>query len=465
MTAGRLTAMAIALALIAAACGGDDAVTTTTADAATTTTAATSTTGAPVAGPLDGLASMSVEDPLLGSGFNEMGWANDAHTALVTTMPVDGPGGTGVIQITALSGEPATTGLDESHRLLSVAVLDYSGDTAPAAIVLYSLAGTVWEATIPIVSTDLLTLLEGTTDYAAVAPDGPVTLGGVLVSFDWAGGIADFVIDVVVQETPPTADPVYSGQLGCTHDGASLECVTLSDDGVLRPGDEGEDVEALQQHLEELGYFSGAVDGKYGPVTRAAVRAFQRDFWLTRDGKAGPETLTLIDDLISGDSDLILIDLDQIGPIAFTTPRNDVIRPTANPSVYQGALVNLLGQPDDYDAYVDGCDGEDWVKASWGAFTAILTTRDGPMQLDGWEITDLGALDSRFRIGGGIRPTWRWSDFEDAGAGYDPGYGEFFYMFALNYNNGRFVAAQGATPSANAVIRGFGTGTGAFVSC
>jgi len=160
-----------------------------------------------------------------------------------------------------------------------------------------------------------------------------------------------------------------------------------------------------------------------------------------------------------------LIDKDQIGPIAFGTLQNDVIRTTANPAIHLGALVDLLGQPDGYAAYVDGCDGEDWIKASWGPFTAILTTRDGAMQLDGWEITDLGNLPTDFRIGGGIRPTWRWSDFAAAGAAYSPDYGEFFNMLDLEYNNGRFAAPQGATPASNAVITGFGTGTGAFVSC
>jgi hypothetical protein len=464
MAGGRLRVGLVATALVAAACGGGTETTATSAGATTTGGSTTTTTSAPAASPLDPLVSMPVEDALLGSGFNEMEWGNDVHTVLFTPAPVDGPGGSGVLTLMPLAVEPPTTGIGDDQMLLMAAVLDYSGDIAPAGIVLYTLAGSVWEATIPIVSYDILAVLEGTTDYAAVAPASPVVVGGLLVSFDWSGTVATFTIDVVVQ-LPTTPDPVYSGQLECTHDGTTLDCGTLSDDGVLRQGDEGDAVEALQQALTDLGYLEGPIDGKYGPGTESAVRSFQTDFWLTVDGRAGPNTLSLIDDLLSGVSDLILINDEGIGEIEFTTLQNAVIRETANPNIYQGALVNLLGQPDDYDTYVSGCDAASWVEASWGAFTAILTTRDGPMQLDGWKITDLGNLDSRFRIGGGIRPTWRWSAFEAAGAGYDPTYGEFFYMFDLNYNNGRFVEMQGANPSAAAVIRGFGTGTGAFVSC
>ena len=450
MLAGRLRSLLLVGVLIAGACGDDSGGITTTSTVPTTTSAAVTTTTALAIGPLDRLEGIAVEDPCYDSGFQMFELLEDGALRVV----VDG----GTVVLRKLEGVDAS-GLG-AERILVTTECGDPDDGIALGFAMYTLAGSAWEATITVAEPDLRTVLEGTTDYAAAGLSGPVKVVPTLVSFAWSGA-AEFVVDV---EAIGGAD-TYVGQLGCTHDGTTLECTTLSDDRVLRPGDEGEEVEALQQALEELGYLDGPIDGKYGPGTEAAVRAFQRDFWLTRDGKAGPETRALIDDLLSGDSDLILIDRDQIGPIDFTTPQNDVIRPTANPSIYQGALVNLFGQPDDYETYVSGCDAASWIEASWGAFTAILTTRDGPMQLDGWKITELGALDSRFRIGGGIRPTWRWSDFEAAGAGYDPTYGEFFYMLDLEYNNGRFVSGQGATPSANAVIRGFGTGTGAFVSC
>ena len=67
-----------------------------------------------------------------------------------------------------------------------------------------------------------------------------------------------------------------------------------ADDGVLRPGDEGDNVKVLQQKLVNLGY-KLKVDGKYGEKTTNAVRRFQKANDLKEDGKAGPTTLTMID--------------------------------------------------------------------------------------------------------------------------------------------------------------------------
>jgi peptidoglycan hydrolase-like protein with peptidoglycan-binding domain len=59
---------------------------------------------------------------------------------------------------------------------------------------------------------------------------------------------------------------------------------------LLRVGSYGEAVQALQLRLKELGYFSGTGTGYYGPVTRAAVIAFQQANGLGADGIAGPIT-------------------------------------------------------------------------------------------------------------------------------------------------------------------------------
>jgi peptidoglycan hydrolase-like protein with peptidoglycan-binding domain len=49
-------------------------------------------------------------------------------------------------------------------------------------------------------------------------------------------------------------------------------------------------VRQLQQRLTALGYFNGPVTGFYGPLTRAAVKAFQQAAGLTADGVWGPKT-------------------------------------------------------------------------------------------------------------------------------------------------------------------------------
>ncbi|PSL45751.1 putative peptidoglycan binding protein [Salsuginibacillus halophilus] len=61
---------------------------------------------------------------------------------------------------------------------------------------------------------------------------------------------------------------------------------------VLTEGTESSDVETLQHHLKDEGYFTyHTATGYYGTITTRAVREFQRDHNLTVDGIAGPETL------------------------------------------------------------------------------------------------------------------------------------------------------------------------------
>lgn len=66
-------------------------------------------------------------------------------------------------------------------------------------------------------------------------------------------------------------------------------------DVVLANREEGTDVDVTsvkgqQQVLKDLGYDVGAIDGALGPITEAAVMAFQRDTGLNPDGKIGPLT-------------------------------------------------------------------------------------------------------------------------------------------------------------------------------
>ena len=61
----------------------------------------------------------------------------------------------------------------------------------------------------------------------------------------------------------------------------------------MREGEEGTAVKNLQYTLYELGYYDGAIDGKYGQTTADAVRAFQIQNNITPvDGVAGSKTLS-----------------------------------------------------------------------------------------------------------------------------------------------------------------------------
>lgn len=46
----------------------------------------------------------------------------------------------------------------------------------------------------------------------------------------------------------------------------------------------------IQKALKNAGYYDGAIDGKIGPKTRSAIRAFQGDKGLRADGIPGSQT-------------------------------------------------------------------------------------------------------------------------------------------------------------------------------
>ena len=52
----------------------------------------------------------------------------------------------------------------------------------------------------------------------------------------------------------------------------------------------GDDVLAVQARLIELGFDPGKADGVYGPLTKAAVTAFQSSRNVETDGVVGPIT-------------------------------------------------------------------------------------------------------------------------------------------------------------------------------
>lgn len=59
-------------------------------------------------------------------------------------------------------------------------------------------------------------------------------------------------------------------------------------------GEQSTDVRKMQDKLKAKGYYRGAVDGKFGPATKAAVIKFQKSVGITADGRPGDKTLTAL---------------------------------------------------------------------------------------------------------------------------------------------------------------------------
>ena len=93
----------------------------------------------------------------------------------------------------------------------------------------------------------------------------------------------------VTQEQAPTAQPTAPTPTAPT---APTQSGAMSD-GVLKQGEQGEDVRKLQEALNKNGATLDA-DGKFGPATKSAVESYQRANNLDVDGVAGPRTLAAL---------------------------------------------------------------------------------------------------------------------------------------------------------------------------
>ena len=109
------------------------------------------------------------------------------------------------------------------------------------------------------------------------AGDARATRSG-LAAWNKAGGR---IVEGLTRRRAREADLILDGRRTAAHSAFA----------VLRAGDRGEAVRALQADLARLGLSAGPVDGVFGAATEKAVRAFQASHPnLTVDGIVGPAT-------------------------------------------------------------------------------------------------------------------------------------------------------------------------------
>ena len=92
-----------------------------------------------------------------------------------------------------------------------------------------------------------------------------------------------------------TWNDVYRAYAGILASEPAQECVRLYPNEVLREGVRGENVRLLQQYLTYIAQFDDNIQpvsdtGYFGPLTRSAVQAFQREYGLTVNGQVGVVT-------------------------------------------------------------------------------------------------------------------------------------------------------------------------------
>jgi peptidoglycan hydrolase-like protein with peptidoglycan-binding domain len=99
----------------------------------------------------------------------------------------------------------------------------------------------------------------------------------------------------------------------CTPGGTADFADLLSTNRLLQDGDRGEDVAALQRFLAAAGHDPGPVDGVFGPLTEAGVRAFQTAEGVIVDGIVGPQTLFAVASFTGNSGRALLTALDPGG--------------------------------------------------------------------------------------------------------------------------------------------------------
>lgn len=113
-----------------------------------------------------------------------------------------------------------------------------------------------------------------------------------LIELDFKPGEVDGVFGVFTQ----SAVKAFQNWAGVVVDGvvgaATWERLDDADrsDPTIRDGSEGVAVRGLQRRLIAAGFDIDEIDGRFGPRTEAAVRAFQERSELDVDGIVGPRT-------------------------------------------------------------------------------------------------------------------------------------------------------------------------------
>lgn len=157
---------------------------------------------------------------------------------------------------------------------------------------------------------------------------------------------------------------------------------------IMRYGSHGDRVRTLQKALATLGYNPGKIDGVYGAATQRAVSAVQRKYGLKEDGKAGPETLAVVEKACSGGT--IAVPPAKVPTVSSTRPRRTLKRYNEGNDVVN--VQSRLKAYGFYDGKIDGVFGRGTVDAVKKFQTAYNLKSDG---ICGNEVYNILFADSK----------------------------------------------------------------------
>ena len=153
-------------------------------------------------------------------------------------------------------------------------------------------------------------------------------------------------------------------------------------------GSSGSEVKKIQQKLQSLGYYNGAIDGVYGSQTRKAVTAFQKNCGLTADGIRGKTTLLYLGLSDSGNNGYTNADVELLAKVISAEARGE----SYEGQVAVGAVIlNRVAHP----SFPDSLSGVIYQKgafscvndSNWYQPVAQSSKRAAQDALNGWDPT------------------------------------------------------------------------------
>jgi peptidoglycan hydrolase-like protein with peptidoglycan-binding domain len=142
------------------------------------------------------------------------------------------------------------------------------------------------------------------TPRIAAAAAGLATISLVAAGCSFGGTETVTVTAPTTPTTETTATTTAATTTAATTTAAATGSTTTGSTTAAKPADNPA-VKAnreLQQDLTDLGFYSGPINGVYGPLTTAAVKRFQARAGLPVDGIAGPQTMAAVNLALGNDS-------------------------------------------------------------------------------------------------------------------------------------------------------------------
>lgn len=153
-------------------------------------------------------------------------------------------------------------------------------------------------------------------------------------------------------------------------------------------GSSGSEVKKIQQKLQSLGYYNGAIDGVYGSQTRKAVTAFQKNCGITADGICGKTTLLYLGLSDSSNNGYTDADVELLAKVISAEARGE----SYEGQVAVGAVIlNRVAHP----SFPDSLSGVIYQKgafscvndSNWYQPVAQSSKRAAQDALNGWDPT------------------------------------------------------------------------------